>query len=257
MQTIDQLTASGLPTDTRSHATPTTMPTPSLHTLDAFWRRMLGMFGHTWASQYGDHPSGTTAETWAQALAGVSPPMIAIGLRACLAEGKEFPPSAPRFRGMCMGIPSFATVKFESTKPDAERSPFTRAVWLHLDGYAYRQASARDGDRMLRDAYELASEQVMRGTKLPEPAAGELEAPSDAKPNVNPDPEARKALAERMRRETFEPGEFELLTQPSAEEIAKAEAELETREPTQTEQHIDHLRGLYGSTLLTSTMRSE
>lgn len=179
------------------------MPAPSLRTLDAFWRRMLGMYGHTWASQYGDHPAGTTAETWAQALSGVAPEAIAIGLRACLAEGKEFPPSAPRFRGMCLGIPTFNAVKFESTRTNVEHSPFTRAVWLSLDAYAYRQASSRDGERMLRDAYDYASEQVMRGARLPEPAAGALEEPKIAKPIVSTDPAQRAIRAARARAEIY------------------------------------------------------
>lgn len=132
------------------------------------WRRMAAMYGHTWASQYGTQPEGTAADTWAAALAGLTGPQIAEGLRACVVEGEEFPPNAPRFRAMCCGIPSLARVRLEFTQGDAERSPFTRSVWMLIDGYAYRHASARDSDRMLRDAYELAREQAMRGVALPE-----------------------------------------------------------------------------------------
>ncbi len=126
------------------------------------------MFGHTWASAYGDAPTGTTAETWASCLAGVTNAQIADGLRACLAEGAEFPPSAPRFRGMCLGIPSLALVRLELRGGD--HSQFTRAVWANIDGYRFRQSSADAADRMLRDAYELTREQVMRGHALPTPS---------------------------------------------------------------------------------------
>lgn len=263
MQSIQQLTESDLPTDTHAPTSAITQ-TPSLRTLDEFWRRMLGMYGNTWASQYGDHPSGTTAATWAETLVGIDPAAIAVGLRACLAEGREFPPSAPRFRAMCLGIPAFSAVKFESTKPDAERSPFTRAVWMHLDGYAYRQASARDGDRLLRDAYELASEAVMRGAQLPKPAAAALADASKEKPSVNPDPEARAAIVAKAKAETFGEGEFERLTWKPAEPhepgdvIRNAQGETcvitgpypteaAAHEPTKTDEQIALMRGLYGS----------
>lgn len=126
------------------------------------------MFGHTWASAYGDAPTGTTAETWASCLAGVSNQQIADGLRACLAEGAEFPPSAPRFRAMCLGIPSLALVRLELRNEDP--GAFTRAVWQNIDAYRFRQVSSDVADRMLRDAYDLTREQVMRGQALPEPS---------------------------------------------------------------------------------------
>lgn len=152
---------------------------------------MLAAFGHTWSSQYGDHPAGITAETWASALAGITGQQIGEGLRACIAEGQQFPPGAPRFRAMCLGIPAFAQVKLESTRTDAERSPFTRAVWMFVDGYSYRHAALKDADRMLREAYELASEQRMRGAPLPDPPAAALEGPSESIVELPPTREAR------------------------------------------------------------------
>lgn len=143
---------------------PTAKPSPAI--LDGFWRRMLAMYGHAWASQNGDHAAGITAETWASCLVGIAPEQIAAGLRACLAEGAEFPPSAPRFRAMCLGIPSLAEVRYRIRQGEA--TPFTRLLWQSIDGYRYRQASADAADRMLRDAYDLAREHVMRGNPLPE-----------------------------------------------------------------------------------------
>lgn len=49
-----------------------------------------------------------------------------------------------------------------------QRSPFTLMVWQQIDGYLFKQASAEKSERMLRDAYELAREMVMRGQPLPE-----------------------------------------------------------------------------------------
>ena len=146
------------------------------------------MFGHTWASAYGEAPTGTTAETWASCLAGVTTAQIADGLRACLAEGAEFPPSAPRFRAMCLGIPSLAAVRLEVRSGIA--SPYTRAVWANLDAYRYRQAPADQADRMLRDAYDLTREQVMRGQPLPEASPAIVQEPRQHRPAS---PERREA----------------------------------------------------------------
>ncbi len=147
------------------------------------------MYGHTWASAYGDAPSGTTAETWASCLAGVTTPQITEGLRACVAEGAEFPPSAPRFRAMCLGIPSLAMVRLELR--GTEHSQFTRAVWANIDGYRYRLASADQADRLLRDAYDLTREQVMRGMTLPVPS----EAIEHERPEFKPASDAAKQAA--------------------------------------------------------------
>jgi len=136
---------------------------------------MLGMYGHTWASQFGVQPEGTAAETWAASLAGLSGPQLAAGLQACVAEGSEWPPGAPRFRAMCLGIPSFVAVQYEVTRADAERSPFTRSVWQFIDGYAYRHASARECQKLLQAAYDRARDMVMRGVPLPEPIAGAID----------------------------------------------------------------------------------
>src|SRR5699024_12222425 len=66
-------------------------------------------------------------------------------------------------------IPPLAAVRLDTDKA----SPFTRLVWQNLDGYRYKQAPADQADRLLREAYELAREHVMRGGELPE-VAGEI-----------------------------------------------------------------------------------
>lgn len=191
---------------------------------------MLAMYGHTWASQYGDHASGVTAETWASALAGVTGPQIAQGLRACVAEGREFPPSAPRFRAMCMGIPSLARVKLEISDGEASRSPFTRMVWHHLDTYAYRHASAKDAARLVQDAYELASDRVMHGSPLPQEAAGAIEQREAPKPVIPPTREERLQHMQALLGGLYNPDvadpEFDPAKHHAVAEKRQAEAEL-------------------------------
>ena len=171
---------------------------------------MLALYGNTWASQYGVEAKGLAAETWATALSGLSGEQLAEGLRTCVVEGREFPPGAPRFRAMCLGVPTFDRVQLELRKPDTA-SRFSRAVWMYLDTYAYRTAdTARAAERLLRAAYELAHESVMRGEPLPENPIGALAKPAPRAPKITPGV-AEQNLAECKR-----------ILEPTAAERAEA-----------------------------------
>lgn len=157
------------------------------------------MFGHTWASQYGTAPTGVASDTWAAVLAGLTGEQLAEGLRACAASGAEFPPSAPRFRAMCLSIPSLQAIERELLcSAEAERSAFARLVWTHIDPYAYRHAVVKDAQRMRREAYELACEHVLAGGELPAPVA-KLEAEPE-KPREKCPPEKAAAYFADIRR---------------------------------------------------------
>ena len=155
---------------------------------------MLGLYGHRWASQYGTTYAGTAADTWGAVLADLAPAQLAEGLRACVAEGGEWPPAAPRFRAMCFGIPSIAAVRLELQRGTPSR--FARLVWQNVDPYAHRQAQRREADRMVEDAYDIAREHVMRGGALPSEPAAMIEHDKPAKPQLPETPEER---AERLR----------------------------------------------------------
>lgn len=134
------------------------------------WLRMGEIYGHRWASSYGDNPDETGGATWAKGLAGITPAQLADGLNACIASTDPWPPTLPEFRARCLGIPSLARVRLELR--DGSPSRFTRLVWHGIDGYRFRQAPSEQADRLLRDAYALACEHVMRGGELPqEPVA--------------------------------------------------------------------------------------
>jgi len=147
---------------------------------------MADMFGHAWVSQYGANPAGSAADTWGAALASLSPQQLATGLHATLNLGSDFPPSTPRFRALCLGIPTAAAVEHELRTNKGPRSPFLRQTWNYVDSYLFARAEARKAERMLRAAYDMAVEYVMKGGTLPYPIEGELEAPK---------PERRKAAS--------------------------------------------------------------
>lgn len=175
------------------------------------------MYGHTWASQYGAAASGSAAETWGAALAGLSAQQLADGLRACVSSGDEFPPTAPRFRALCFGIPTFDRVLIELRKPDTA-SRFARAVWINVDAYGYRAADVRAAERMLRAAYDMARDSVMRGEPLPEAPVAALDLKPPPQPKITPGV-ADRQLAEIRR-----------ILEPTAEERAEEERRLAEEE---------------------------
>ena len=132
--------------------------------MDALWLAMASVYGHRWTSAHGADQAAGSGDTWARGLAGLSAAQLGAGMDACITSSDPWPPTLPEFRAMCFGIPPLAAVRLDLSKND----PFTVLVWQHLDGYRMKQVSADQADRMLREAYELAREHVMRGGALPE-----------------------------------------------------------------------------------------
>lgn len=153
---------------------------------------MAEVYGTRWTSAYGDNPDTGAGPTWAKGLAGVQPRQLATGLSASIASADPWPPTLPEFRARCLGIPPMSAVRMDGTKTE----PFTRLVWQYLDGYRYKQVSADQADRLLREAYELAREHVMRGGALPEAAVAEIEHTPAPKPQI---PETREEREARLR----------------------------------------------------------
>ncbi|UTA55182.1 hypothetical protein L3D22_04935 [Lysobacter soli] len=147
--------------------------------LRRLWERMIALYGYLWVNAHGLTPHQADAnrltisgDTWARALSGLSGSQIAQGLARCLINGSDFAPSAPRFRSMCYGIPSLAAVRSElrnkTARNEGDPSSFTRAVWAEMDTFRYRQSSADQADRLLRETYELVVERTVAGVPLPE-----------------------------------------------------------------------------------------
>lgn len=170
--------------------------------LRRIWERQTALYGHAWVSVHGVTPHDKTGalsmsgDTWGRALAGLSAQQVAAGIEACIAEGAEFPPSAPRFRAMCLGVPILAAVRSELRH--GEPSPFARAVWAELDVFRYKQASAEQADRLLREAYDLVRDRVMRGEALPEPPAAVI--PHDVSKPTPATPEQRAKHVAEIRK---------------------------------------------------------
>lgn len=181
---------------------------PSASLADYVWLHMAGIFGHAFTSAFGDNSRSHAGAEWATALAGFNRAQIDRGLDACRNSGAEFPPSATRFKAMCLGIPTFAQVNAEIlTATGATRSPFSRLVWSHINAYAHRHVGAKEAERMRRDAYELACSEVMDGKPLPLQPAGELEAPdaTELPSGIPATREGRIAKLQSLLGEVFNP----------------------------------------------------
>jgi len=162
------------------------------------WQHMAEIYGHKWTSAYGEDAGASAGQTWAKGLAGLTAVQVGAGIRAALASAEEWPPTLPKFRAMCFGVPSFGVVRGEINARDSKRSPFALLVWSRIDGVRYRAADADRADRLLREAYDEAVEHIVRGGELPEPRA-EISAPV-AEPRKPASPEvARKHLESLMR----------------------------------------------------------
>lgn len=133
---------------------------------------MAEIYGHRFTSAFGDSESHT-ATTWSKGLAGVTSQQLATGLEACITSADPWPPTLPEFRARCLSIPSLPAVKLD-LRSSRKRAMFTHLVWSFVDHTAYGNAQGDKSDRMLREAYELAREHVMRGGDMPSAIAGEI-----------------------------------------------------------------------------------
>lgn len=179
---------------------------PSPQAMRTFWSRMAAIYGHRWASAYGDLPEDdngkptTAGDTWRRGLMGIPSASLAVGLNACVVSADPWPPTLPEFRAMCLAVPSLAAVRMDFRRN--EGGPFTRLVHQYLDTFAYKHAEVGRAEKMLADAYQQAREHVMQGKPLPETPVAALEAPRarDVPEPVNPaPPEKVRAELDKMR----------------------------------------------------------
>lgn len=69
--------------------------------IERLWEKMTAMYGHKWTSAHGVGDDGT----WGRVLGGVSPEQLAEGLERCVERDDNWPPTAPEFRKLCLGLP--------------------------------------------------------------------------------------------------------------------------------------------------------
>jgi len=139
--------------------------------INRIWEKMSAIYGHRWVSAYGVHvdESGKlsqAAETWSMGLSGLSREQLAHGFEYLLKNGKEWPPTLPEFREMCVqastDVPGLHEVvsilanarSREGSLVDRYRHPLVLAIALEVDMHALRTASTTKAEAMVGPAYK-------------------------------------------------------------------------------------------------------
>jgi hypothetical protein len=166
----------------RSSSEPARSNPRAAEMLSRIWLAAQAVWGHKWTSSNGDLPIDdngqltVAAALWAEGLRGLTERQVMAALDRLAKTGSEWPPNLPELRKAAFGIPAFAAVNNEIlTTTSDKRTAFARLVWSFIvDPYAYRHCSAKDAERLRRDAYEQACEHLMTGGGLPPEPAGEI-----------------------------------------------------------------------------------
>jgi len=168
------------------------------------WARMADLFGHRWTSAYGEDPYQDGAgDTWARALAGLTPEEIGAGLRKVSTRCGEWPPTAPEFRGLCeptaedLGLPDEEAAFTEAAR---NANPSVPSEWSHT---AILVAARRVGMHRIRhQPYDRVRPAWAR--VWPQVVSEVREGRLDEKEAALPSPTTTEAPRERARIETVE-----------------------------------------------------
>lgn len=123
----------------------------------ALWKRLREYLGLSWTREHGEI-DGSDIDTWQDALAEFSEAQIARGVKWCQSWDRDFPPTLPQFKKLCL------TVRPEELPNHTERrlalekqTGQSVAVLEHLARSATSEIAKRELNRMSR---VLAGEHV-------------------------------------------------------------------------------------------------
>lgn len=101
---------------------------------------MARIFGHRWASSYGETDDGT----WEAGLSGLTEEEIKTGIVACLRWRQDWPPTLPQFRELCRP-PTVAAHRLYLALPEPNEARERRkAVGLAAIASLREESSYRD-----------------------------------------------------------------------------------------------------------------
>lgn len=168
------------------------------------WQAIADIYGVRFTSSFGTDPMGPAGKRWRRALAGFTPEMIAHGLHVCESSVDGWI-LLPLFKARCMGIPEFHSVALALSEPKRVKTRFDRLVWQNLPGggHTFRNQRPERQDMLLRQAYMVSVEHVMRGGQLPPAVAGEIEVDLSWRRDPNAPRDLIKAAEEMKRAREF------------------------------------------------------
>lgn len=123
--------------------------------------RMAHLYGHKWASAYGDAVKDgeftPSAKQWLYDLREYAPEQIAIGLDAIMRKRPEWPPGPIEFMNLCDGVPSVAEVLDRKN----DYGPICAAIRGRMDWWTLDLLPARE----VRDAAKFGMERAVAAIK--------------------------------------------------------------------------------------------
>jgi hypothetical protein len=141
--------------------------------MERLWDVMLETYDFEWEKRYGLEPTAV----WINALAGVSPEMIKVGLER-VGGDKAFsiwPPRPLQFRFLCLprgedlGLPNYDEAYRQATGQSTRKHPaVVYAIGLLSDPFAFRKVRAAQVESMFQEVWRKTLEFVMAGGELPE-----------------------------------------------------------------------------------------
>lgn len=141
---------------------------------------MTKLYGHKWASSYGDKDDGNL---WLATLGDLSAQELMIGLRKCANSGEAWPPSAPEFKAMCLpditeyGLPSTeeaykkATQQYASPSKKAWPHPAVYHAGKETGWFFLGTVSEKESYPKFKRIYEAICKRVMEGETFSLPKA--------------------------------------------------------------------------------------
>lgn len=188
---------------------------PTTEQLAVLWQRMADLFPNRWLNQVGTFVDeqgreATAVGAWRTALAGMRGQQLAVGLQALIASGADYPPSAPKFRKLCLAdVPSEWTAYREAcTAAGGGGMGWESWRWSHPVVYAaahdvgswdLAHLDGRVSAQRFVAAYARAVERFAAGEEMTAPVPKRLEKPKRESAN----PATAEAELAKMRAALF------------------------------------------------------
>lgn len=128
-----------------------------------FFARMEHLYGHRWTTNYGKAVNGKgeltlAAKQWAHDLADFPPHAILRAMKRLESEYREWPPTVPQFKALCLDLPTLAQVLDRKN----DYGPACAEIRKSLDWFNLDQMPTKEMLRQAQWQYERAANLIDR-----------------------------------------------------------------------------------------------
>ena len=116
----------------------------------ALWKRLREYLGLSWTREHGEI-DGSDIDTWQDALADFSEAQIARGVKWCQSWDREWPPTLPQFKNLCLTVRPEELPNYTEKRMALEKQTGQPVAMLeHLARSAHSEIAQRELERMRR-----------------------------------------------------------------------------------------------------------